>query len=151
MLHFRETQRFAIWAEALMLGAGVVMPVALFFLLQDEKDAVYVLTMVPVMLLVYLGFFRMVTEVSDTALRVTFGWIPFYRRTIPLAEIVSAEVITYNPIRDYGGWGIRGIPVQALNARGNRGVKLLMTSGRHLMVGSQIPEDLAQAICAPRS
>lgn len=103
-------------------------------------------TVAPAMLLVYLGLFRMKTEVSDTSLTVAFGWIPFYRRSIPLGEIATAEVVTYNPLKDYRGWGIRGIPVAALNARGDRGVLLHLKTGRNMLIGSQAPEALWQAL-----
>ncbi len=152
MSRFTEIQRFPLWADLLMLVVGVVMPLTLWLVGDQDPEAVKVFAWtVPGMLLVWLGLFRMKTEVNDVAVTVTFGWIPFYRRRILFTDISSAEPIQYNPLRDFGGWGIRGIPVSAMNARGNLGVQLRLRNGRKLMIGSQVPAELAQAIRTAQS
>ena len=92
------------------------------------------------------------TAVTDTEVFVTFGALfPLYRRRIALVDIASVEAVTYSPLREYGGWGIRGGRASmALNARGNRGVRLTLRDGRRVLVGSQRPGDLAEALKAPR-
>ena len=92
------------------------------------------------------------TVVTERELTVTFGaLLPLYRRRIALQEVASAEAVTYAPLADYGGWGIRGWGRSiALNARGNRGVRLTLFDGRRILVGSQQPEELADALAAPR-
>lgn len=96
--------------------------------------------------LVYALIFQMTTEVDDQAIRVHFGYIPTYRWRMPRADILEAKAVQYNPIREYGGWGIRGIPVTALNARGNLGVMLSLKNGRTMLIGSQRPDLLLQAL-----
>ncbi len=56
--------------------------------------------------------------------------------------------MTYRPIADYGFWGIRAgrDGERALIARGNRGVRLELTDGTRLLIGSQRPEALAAAL-----
>ena len=57
--------------------------------------------------------------------------------------------MTYSPLVEYGGWGIRGWGKNvALNARGNRGVRLMLMDGRRVLVGSQRAEELAAALGA---
>lgn len=146
-MRYVETQRFPIWADLLFWTGGIMVPLVIAVVMPSPRSGAWVMwTVVPAMLLLYLGLFRMKTEVSDTTLTVTFGWIPFYRRSIPLVDIATAQVVTYHPIKDYGGWGIRGFPVAALNARGNRGVLLRLKSGRSLLIGSQAPELLLQSL-----
>lgn len=90
---------------------------------------------------------RLDTEVREDGLHVRF--LPFHRkpRHWPFDEIVLAEPRVYAPIREYGGWGIRyGRDGMAYNAHGNRGVQLVLRSGKRLLIGSQHPELLAQAI-----
>ncbi len=107
----------------LLLGLGLLMVVIIFLL-------------------------HMTTEVMPTDLRVWFGWIPTYRRLVPIDTVRSVEVVTYRPIADYGFWGIRSgrDGERALIARGNRGVRLELTDGSKLLIGSQRPELLAAAI-----
>lgn len=92
------------------------------------------------------------TTVTETNLIVTFGaLLPLYRWRIALQEIASAEAVTYSPLADYGGWGIRGWGKNtALNARGNRGVQVALHDGRRVLIGSQRPEELAEALVVPR-
>jgi hypothetical protein len=76
-------------------------------------------------------------------------FIPLHRRFhwFRWEDILSAEAITYLPLRDYGGWGIRfGPKGKAYNVCGNRGVQLTFTNGSRLMIGSQRAEELAAAI-----
>lgn len=98
--------------------------------------------------LLVVGLLRMTTEVTPTDLRVWFGWVPTYRRFVAAGAIRRIEVVTYRPLLDYGGWGIRTgrDGERALNARGNRGVRLELSDGTRLMIGSQRPEALALAI-----
>jgi hypothetical protein len=70
-----------------------------------------------------------------------------YRTRIPTSEILSAEARAYRPVRDYGGWGIRGFGRRrALNARGNLGVLVTRQDGSTLMIGSQRPRELLEAL-----
>jgi hypothetical protein len=98
--------------------------------------------------LVIVGLLRMTTEVTPTDLRVWFGWVPTYRRFVDLGAVRRIEVVTYRPLADYGGWGIRmgRDGERVFNARGNRGVRLELADGTRLLIGSQRPEALALAI-----
>ncbi len=100
------------------------------------------------LMIVIIFLLHMTTEVTPSELRVWFGWLPTYRRVVPVDTVRSVEVVTYRPIADYGFWGIRSgrDGERALIARGNRGVRLELTDGSKLLVGSQRPELLAAAI-----
>jgi hypothetical protein len=86
---------------------------------------------------------RLVTEAHDGELGISLRG--FWRsRRIPLNEIQSAEKISYDPIRDYGGYGIRtGHFGKAYIAAGTRDVRLKRASGATVVVGSQCSEELA--------
>lgn len=98
--------------------------------------------------LVVAAFLRMTTEVTPTEVRVWFGWIPTFRRALSTAGVTRVEVVRYRPLRDYGGWGVRfgRDGERVLNARGDRGVRLHLADGSKLLIGSQRPEALAQAV-----
>jgi hypothetical protein len=68
-------------------------------------------------------------------------------RRVPLKDIQSVETVTFDPARDYGGYGIRSSRQGAAYiASGNRGVRLKLTNGATLVVGSQKPEELARIL-----
>jgi hypothetical protein len=89
---------------------------------------------------------KMTTVVDAAGVHVRY--FPFLRKTFALADIVSWQARTYDPM-EYGGWGVRGFPDRygwAYNVRGNRGVELAFRNGHRLMLGSQRADELARAI-----
>ncbi|AKD03314.1 DUF6141 domain-containing protein [Pontibacter korlensis] len=94
-------------------------------------------------------FYRMslTTEVQPGEVRVRF-W-PFHIKPvkIPLHLVRDYERVTYNPIVDYGGWGIKwGSEGKAFNMSGSEGVKLYFYNEKPLLIGTQQPEELMSAI-----
>ena len=90
---------------------------------------------------------KLLVEVREDGVHINF--VPLVRRTVLFGNIVSCEVRAYRPMREYGGWGVKyGRAGKAYNVSGNRGVQLKLTSGKGLLLGSQRPEELAQAIQA---
>ncbi|MFC2011104.1 DUF6141 family protein [Chloroflexota bacterium] len=78
-----------------------------------------------------------------------YRFFPFHLsfHKIKLEDLVKYKVLTYNPILDYGGWGIRrGSKGKAYNVSGNRGIQLEFSNGKQLLIGSQEPEKLAEAL-----
>ena len=97
---------------------------------------------------IWLIYFRLITvhlviDVRDGELLVGLHglWRP---RRVPLGEIQAVETVTFDPERDYGGYGIRSSRQgKAYLAGGNRGVRLKLVNGATLVVGSQRSEELA--------
>ena len=78
---------------------------------------------------------------------VAIRYAPLFERTIARYEIAVVELRRYGPIREFGGWGIRGFGGRiAYNVRGNEGVELTLTDGRQVLIGSGRAEELAGAI-----
>lgn len=92
-------------------------------------------------------YLRLIVTVTDEAIDIRFR--PLTRRSIPIIDVTHVEARTYAPLREYGGWGIRGLGgKRAYNVSGKRGVELTLVDGRKVMIGSQRADDLAQAIAA---
>lgn len=86
---------------------------------------------------------RLVVEVRDKTLVVSLRGL-WRARRIPLADIQSVETVTFDPERDYGGYGIRSNRQEkAYIASGNRGVRLKLAKGSTLVLGSQRSSELA--------
>lgn len=92
----------------------------------------------------------LVLDVTGDTVRIHYR--PFVRRVIALSDIERVEARKYNPLKEYGGWGIKGWSKtkMAYNVSGNRGAELTLTDGRRVMLGSQRAEELAAAIEAQR-
>jgi hypothetical protein len=118
---------------------------ALFEEQQWFSPWMYILIGAVLLLLAGLLTLHQTTRVQTDAVVVRFGFL--YQTKIPLTEIRSAEAVVYRPIREYGGWGIRGLGRRrALNTRGDKGVLLTRTDGSTLMIGSQQPRELLSAL-----
>lgn len=116
---YQETQSFSPWVIGLIVAVVVLLGALLAM--------------------------RLTTTVTADSVWIRYGIL--YRTRIPLSDVARAEAIEYAPIREYGGWGIRGSRRRrALNARGNQGVLLTRADGTTLLVGSQHPRDLLDAL-----
>ena len=155
---FREKQHFRqIWLWVVVLGvaaifwSGFVAQVLLgnSFGSKPASDVELIILFLLMGLGLPFFFYRMslTTVVQPGELQVRF-W-PFHLRPvrIPLHTLRSYERITYKPIRDYGGWGIRwSIKGKAYNVSGSEGVLLHFYDKKPLLIGSQKAGELFGAI-----
>lgn len=99
--------------------------------------------------LVMLFFIKLVIEVRENGLYIRFKPFQMQTRHFPQEEINQYELITYSPLKRFGGWGIR-INLdgeKAYNLNGNKGLKLQL-SNETVVIGTQQPEELLQAMHA---
>ena len=112
---------------------------------QGFSPAVVAVILAAVALLAALLTLRLTTTVTGDSVTVRYGFL--YETRVPLSQIALAEAVEYAPLREYGGWGIRGSRRRrALNARGNQGVLLTRIDGSTLLVGSQRPRELLESL-----
>lgn len=81
--------------------------------------------------------------------RVVLRYRPFKTRVTDASEILSVSAVTYRPIRDFGGWGIRrSIKCNAwiYSMTGNQAVDLTLDGDIHLFIGTRCPVELESAI-----
>jgi hypothetical protein len=160
---FKELQQFRkrwFWAMLapfslfliILYGAGINRQIFLGKPWGDRPvpDGVLVVVGV-VVILIAIGLptlfylMKLVTIVRTDGLFIRY--VPFVNRKIEFDNITRCEALTYRPIRDYGGWGIRGGKKgRAYNISGNRGVQVELSTGERLLIGSQRANELARAI-----
>jgi len=88
-------------------------------------------------------------HVRESGILLHLGKVPLVRRRVPFSEIVSIESVRYSPIREFGGWGVRGWGARkAWSARGSLAVALTLEGDRLLLVGSDHPRRLEERIRA---
>ncbi len=131
---YREVAMGQRWAQLSMLSPLALTAIAIAFL-------------VPLVLLILMMQLRVVTEVHRDGL--TIRLLPFNRRpyTMPLDQVTHIERTTFDAMREYGGWGVRGTDAdRAVIGGGNQGVRLTFRDGRRLLIGSRRPDDLMTAL-----
>jgi hypothetical protein len=155
---YREVQRFHqkwLWMVALAAAFATFFAVVEQFLLDRDVGnhplsdiaVLVVCGLVGVGLPVLLWIARLIVEVHKDG--VYFRFIPFHRRYQKLAldKIIKYEAVSYRPLADYGGWGIRrGKEGYAYTVSGSRGVMFGLEHGRNVLLGSNKPEEMARAV-----
>ena len=154
---FREVQDFRGKFRLMHLFLGVAIAGACFavvvaILRNPDKSFGAIFGMaggmvVTVGIAVLFMVLKLETEVRSDGLYVRY--FPFHMKykkisTGELSEYCARE---YKPLREYGGWGIKcGKGGKAYNVSGKRGLQLVFTNGKRLLIGSQKAEELEKAI-----
>jgi hypothetical protein len=128
------------------LGAPIILLLPLALILPPPASIIVIATTVVIALSLLL-FYSLTTEVSSDAFSFRFG-VGIIRRTIPIGEIEDCRTVS-NPW--YFGWGIHLTPRGWLyNVSGLEAVEIDLRNGKRLLVGSDEPEALCNAISAMR-
>ncbi len=92
--------------------------------------------------LFYLLMGQLRTRVTGEEIDMRWGFAEVIKKKIPFEKIEGAEAVTYSPIREFGGWGIRvgGNKKKGWTIRGNRALVLNLKDGTRFYLGSDKPE-----------
>ncbi|MDQ7823625.1 MAG: hypothetical protein RDV48_12570 [Candidatus Eremiobacteraeota bacterium] len=118
--------------------------------------------LIPTYVTIFFMVNKMVIEVNDRSLVIQFGMTSLMRKEIPLSQVVSAEVVAYSPLWNFGGWGIRlgtfnGESTGCYTMRGKEGVlltlsektKVFVLKVSRILIGSGRAAELAEAVSPP--
>jgi len=90
---------------------------------------------------------RMQTRLQSDGLYLRFFPFHLQFRKINYDDITLIYPRTYQPLSEFGGYGIRlGGTGRAYNVSGNKGVQLEFANGHKLLIGSQKPDELTTAL-----
>jgi len=99
---------------------------------------------------VWLSRVRLVTDVDDDGVSIRVRGLSRHHR-IPLSKVTSAVVVTFNPDKDFGGYGIRHVGRgRAYVGDSVKGVRMELSGGGFAVIGSARPEALLIALRAHR-
>ena len=140
---FEEKQKFKQWWLWVIL---LVFPLLSVFP-YDNKGVNYYYVIIGFSIPLIFYFFELRTFVTSEGL--WFQFFPFHlkKHLIKLTEIEKIEAVHYNPLLEYGGWGIRyGFKGKAYNVSGKKGVKIHLLNGKNILFGSLKNKDLENAL-----
>ena len=92
---------------------------------------------------------KLILEVTDEGIIYRFPPLIPKMRTITKEMIAEFQVRKYNPIGEYGGWGIKGTFMgrgKAYNVKGNMGLQLRLNDNKRVLFGTQRPDALKFAM-----
>jgi hypothetical protein len=158
---FHEIQRFNKWWHYLIIGVPVLLMIGLPLLIYVDiapgvvaSGSWSLLASGTVILSALLTFFwflylKLETRIDAQGIVVRFHGIPFCKRTIVWQEIKTISLMTYSPLSDYGGWGVRyGMAGNGwcYNVSGGKGIKLFYQNGKPFLIGTQQEEAAKKVI-----
>lgn len=161
-LYFEERQYFRkLWYwQALMLLTAALTAIIFYGLFRQVLGQPFGENPAPTPVLAALALLTGTAVAFLYALQLRTlvkmeGIIVFFLPLMPKARIIrwdmieKAEIRTYRPLREYGGWGLRwGFSGTAYCVSGTTGLQLLLKNGSRVLIGTQQPDALMKALRA---
>jgi hypothetical protein len=166
-IYFKEEQKFDQWWFRLIIFLSFVPVMVIFgvglyqqlvlkkpFGNNPTSDTALILTAVFIFFIMCATWWltlamKLITEVTDKGVTYRFPPLILKKRIIYKESIQSFEVRKYNPIGEYGGWGIKGSGFRrgkAYNVKGNMGLQLVLKDGKKILFGTQRTEAIKSAM-----
>lgn len=154
---FVEKQRFKRWIIVSIMTIPIIAGIAALFI-EDKKilnlnsEGILGLTFsfsIVALTLIFILSIRLNTKIDEQGIYYQFFPIHLNQKFIPWSDLKSCEVIKYNSLTQYGGYGYRISFFKnkgtAINIGGNHGIQLVLKSGKRLLIGTQ-KEQEAEAV-----
>lgn len=144
---FKETQKFTQTWLMILLAISLLVPVGII-LKEYTKQGTNVTTrelILTISLMVVslspIFIFKLITRIDERGIHYCFFPIHRKLKLISWSNIDSIYLRNYNPISEYGGWGLKTgwgrKHGKAFNISGDLGIQLILKDGRKLLIGTQ--------------
>jgi hypothetical protein len=132
-----------------MLMSSVIIGVSLLADLRssDYKTTIFIVVLVEGLL--FMQFLIAELRVRIDAVGIGYQWFPLMLKPkrINWDLIEYAWVRKSNPLKEFGGWGIKGTKKnRAYNVSGNMGLQLIFSDKNKIFIETQNPEQLTQVL-----
>ena len=154
---FKEEQRFTQTWLLVLLAISVIAPLLIItkeYLAEDStmSSNEFILTLVAISVSIgFIFFFRLSTRIDEKGIHYQFFPVHFSIKTIGWSEINSAIIRNYDPIGDYGGWGIKGGSLwgekgKSITISGDIGIQLKLKNRKLLLIGTQKKSEASKVL-----
>ncbi|WP_445749523.1 hypothetical protein [Polaribacter sp.] len=146
---FKEEQRFTqLWLIILIIFSSLVPIGVVISEYQKDENALSIEMLLVIILVILVPLaiiflFKLSTRIDEQGIHYQFFPFHFSDRKISWNEISKAYVRTYDPIGEFGGWGLKGGNLfnkskgKAINVSGDIGIQLELKNGKKLLIGTQ--------------
>ncbi len=153
-LLFKEEQSFVgTWMWYLVIGITVLTvggtAIGLMFIKDSEGIIGLVISAIVtggVVVLLYTS--KLYVSMDQDHLYYRYPPFVNSEKRLSKDDVKEMYVRKYKPITEYGGWGyrFRFRSGRAMNVAGNTGLQLLLKNGKRILIGTQKPEEMKQAV-----
>ncbi|MCS5490430.1 hypothetical protein [Algoriphagus limi] len=143
---YNESQTYrGTWLMYLLLMTEIPMLILVFVIMKTSKTDPNEIALATAIIIGVVGltFFLLMNIRLDSRIDeigIHYRYVPFINkwRTIPRSQIRNIEVISYSPITDFGGWGIKGNrSTKAYSIIGDKGMSIITDEKKKIMIGTQ--------------
>lgn len=154
---YSENQRFTQWwIYALTLGVFIFTSYAFIrqvvlnnpFIDNPISDKALVGSWITglIVTLILLSI-RLQTKIKSDGIYIRFFPFMLSYRHYAWDELSACYVRQYSPLGEFGGWGYRfGAGGKAYNISGNKGLQLVFTNKKRLLIGTQKPLEIESSL-----
>ena len=153
---FKEEQRFTQTWLIVLLAFSLIVPIVIIIKEIMTEDIIVsikqniVIIFALIIAITPIFFFKLTTRIDEKGVYYQFFPFHFSLKLISWNEISKAYIRTYNPISDYGGWGLKGgwskSKGKALNVSGDIGMQLVLKNGKKLLIGTKKSDEIKQVL-----
>jgi hypothetical protein len=155
---FKEEQRFTQTWLIVLLTVSIMIPIAIIvqeYLKKNTKMTTneFGLSLAGILVTVlFIFLFKLSTRIDEKGIHYQFFPFHFSLKTITWAEIKTAKVRNYNPIGEFGGWGIKGGSLwnkskgKAISISGDIGIQIVLKNDKKLLIGTQREGDAKRVL-----
>lgn len=154
---FTEKQKFTQWWIWLVLIGingmflyGIYRQIILNEIFGDNQisnEALIVLYVLTLLITLLFVIMRLDTKINKEGIYVRLYPLHLNFKFYKWDEIEKAYIRKYNPILEFGGWGLRfGFKGMAYNVSGNKGLQLEFKNGNKLLIGTNRAEELKKVL-----
>ena len=146
---FRETSRLFRPAFLFSFLPVFVIMAWLFFDQRAKRDNLgVILSIVTIVIctvaLCFMFLLKLTTTITDEG--IAFKYAPTMRqfKLYPWEQIASVSIVSYNPIQDFGGWGLKKSKKygKGYTTKGNKGLWIQLTDGQSILLSVFAIEDI---------
>lgn len=158
---FKEEQRFTqTWFVVIMI-LSILIPVGIItqeFMKEDSNlkptSFIGIIAML-IIFIVPIFFIKLKTKIDEMGIHYQFFPFHLSLKSISWNEIKEAYVRNYDPIGEYGGWGLKGgwskKRGKAINVSGDVGIQLVLKDESKLLIGTNKESDAKRVLLTYQS
>jgi hypothetical protein len=150
---FKEQQRFTQWwiwlpliSLLLLFIYGAIQQLFFGIPYGDKPMSNLGIILFSLFFFLFVLFFRLLTlKVNIDEKGISYKFSPLHRSDtfIDWKNILTVSIITFKPILDVGGWGIKH---GSYTVKGNIGIKLSLKNGEQVIIGTQKKAEATQIL-----
>jgi len=126
------------WVGKLLFAVLIILVIALFYFYNNNDFNYFSFS---IQFITFLAVFILSVSNLKTHINIdeiTIQYFPYHFSKVKYKkiEIDKVEIVTFDPLSDFGGWGIKSnLKIKCFTVSGNKGILITLKSGKKRLIG----------------